>query len=176
MLSMPKDGTPYDMEPDDLIVVSTTVYGTKDSPRGWYKKLDGILLGPSASSAQPGFYVLTGQWTGGESYVKGLLLVHVDDLLWSGDEDCHKILTNVQGIYKFGFLEKKDFRYCGHRLRQDEKGIHVSRPDLIGRVRPIDCSGSPTPRPEERQGNRGGKGATQIRDWQPQLACASMST
>ncbi|CAE7237433.1 RE2 [Symbiodinium necroappetens] len=139
VLSMPKGGTPYDMEDGDLIVVSTTVYGTKDAPRGWYKKLDGTLVqqGLRRVPHAPGFYVLTGHRENGQPYVKGVLLIHVDDLLWSGDQDFQDIMLTVQGIYKFGSLEEKAFRYCGRQLRQDDRGIHVSCPELVGRVRPI---------------------------------------
>ena len=139
VLSMPKGGTPYDMEEGDLIVVSTTVYGTKDAPRGWYKKLDGTLVeqGLRRVPHEPGFYVLTGHKEDGKPYVKGVLLIHVDDLLWCGDQDFQDIMLAVQAIYKFGSLEEKVFRHCGRQLRQDDKGIHVSCPELMGRVRII---------------------------------------
>ena len=45
ILSMPKDSPPEGMEEDDLVIVSTTVYGTKDAPRGWFKNVDTTLRG-----------------------------------------------------------------------------------------------------------------------------------
>ncbi|CAE7415150.1 RE1 [Symbiodinium microadriaticum] len=139
ILSMPKDQAPYDMEPDDLIEVSTTVYGTKDAPRGWFKKLDNTLTekGLRRVPHEPGFYVLNGVRDDGSTCVRGLLLIHVDDLLWCGDSETQRILEEVQQIYKFGALDSANFKYCGRWLVQDEKGIHVSCPELISRVRPI---------------------------------------
>ena len=139
MLSMPKGGAPYDMEKDDLIVVSTTVYGTKDAPRGWFKNLDGTLVGHGLRRVpmEAGFYVLNGEREDGSTYVRGLLLIHVDDLLWSGDEQLDQIMAEVQRTYHFGSLEVEDFKYCGRRLQQTERGISVTCPELISRVRPI---------------------------------------
>ena len=132
-------GSPYDMEEDDLIVVSTTVYGTKDAPRGWFKNLDGTLVshGLRRVPMEAGFYVLNGQRDDGATYIRGLLLIHVDDLLWSGDELLDKIMADVQQTYHFGSLEVQDFKYCGRRLQQTSQGISVTCPDLISRVRPI---------------------------------------
>ena len=39
---------------DDLVIVSTTVYGTQDAPRGWYKNLDGTLLKKGLRRVRPG--------------------------------------------------------------------------------------------------------------------------
>ena len=177
VLSMPKGGTPYDMNEGDLIVVSTTVYGTKDAPRGWYKKLDGTLVEQGLRSKvphEPGFYVLTGHKDDGKPYVKGVLLIHVDDLLWCGDQDFQDIMLAVQAIYKFGTLEEKVFRYCGRQLRQDDKGIHVSCPELMGRVRPIALEAREK-RTKSDQGHNGRERTASFDYRKSFLACASLS-
>ena len=139
VLSMPKGAAPYDMEEEDLVLVSTTVYGTKDAPRGWFKKLDGSLQRKQLRRVpmEPGFYVLNGEHQDGTVYVRGLLLIHVDDILWTGDEHMEQIMKEIQAEYKFGSLDSGTFKYCGRIIAQSEAGISVTCPDLITRVRPI---------------------------------------
>ena len=139
ILSMPKGAPPEGMEEDDLVIVSTTVYGTKDAPRGWFKNLDTTLRGYQLRRVplEPGFYVLNGHTEDHGDYVKGLLLVHVDDLLWVGDSDMEAVMQKVQQQYRFGSTDEASFKFCGRWLKQDAKGIEVSCPDLITRVRPV---------------------------------------
>ena len=102
ILSMPKDSPPEGMEEDDLVIVSTTVYGTKDAPRGWFKNVDTTLRGHQLRRLplEPGLYVLNGHDQDCGNYVKGLLLVHVDDLLWVGDGDMEDVMKSVQQEYR----------------------------------------------------------------------------
>eukprot|EP00439_Symbiodinium_sp_Y106_P068391 s2336_g11.t1 len=139
ILSMPKGAPPEGMREDDLVMVSTTVYGTKDAPRGWFKKLDTTLHQNHLRRVplEPGFYVMNGDEGASGNKVKGMLLVHVDDLLWVGDSDMEAAMARVQKEYKFGSLDQTNFKFCGRWLKQGPDGIEVSCPDLIGRVRPI---------------------------------------
>ncbi|CAE7591026.1 RE1 [Symbiodinium sp. CCMP2592] len=136
VLSMPKGQPPEGMQEDDLVIVSTTVYGTKDAPRGWFKKLDTTLQQNKLRRVhlEPGFYVMNSD-DGKE--VKGLLLVHVDDLLWVGDSDMNAAMERIQQEYRFGSLDESHFKFCGRWLKQGPDGVEVTCPDLISRVRPI---------------------------------------
>lgn len=78
VLKMPK-GLP-EVDSDDFFVVSITVYGTKDGPRGWFKNLYstvvsvGLRLVPHEQSA---FFL--NDKNGG---IAGLAIVHVDDIFY----------------------------------------------------------------------------------------------
>jgi hypothetical protein len=78
VLKMPK-GLP-EVDSDDFFVVSITVYGTKDGPRGWFKNLYstvvsvGLRLVPHEQSA---FFL--NDKSGG---IAGLAIVHVDDIFY----------------------------------------------------------------------------------------------
>ena len=63
ILSLPKDGVPG-VPPNMYYIVSSTVYGTKDAPRGWWKNLDGTLKkkGFHPVPYEPGAYTLL-VWT-----------------------------------------------------------------------------------------------------------------
>ncbi|CAE7367988.1 RE1 [Symbiodinium necroappetens] len=139
VLSMPKGSPPEDMAEDDLVIVSTTVYGTKDAPRGWFKNLDTTLRNNQLRRVpkEPGFYVMNGTDSSGGTFIKGLLLVHVDDLLWVGDDDMEAAMLRIQEQYRFGSLDQQSFKFCGRWLEQGPHGIRVTCPELISRVRPV---------------------------------------
>ena len=46
-------------------------------------------------------------------------------------------MEKVCAHYRFGKIEKNSFKYCGREIRKDEKGIHVTCPHLIDRVKPV---------------------------------------
>ncbi|OLP82755.1 Ribosomal RNA large subunit methyltransferase J [Symbiodinium microadriaticum] len=131
ILSMPKDSPPEGMEEDDLVIVSTTVYGTKDAPRGWFKNVDTTLRGHQLRRLplEPGLYVLNGHDQDCGNYVKGLLLVHVDDLLWVGDGDMEDVMKSVQQEYRE--LSRPDF--TGQDLVEAKKTGEVRGQDQTPR-------------------------------------------
>ncbi|CAE7337929.1 unnamed protein product [Symbiodinium sp. KB8] len=139
VLSMPEGSLPEGTSEDDLVIVSTTVYGAKDAPRGCFKNLGAILRHNNLCRVpmEPGFYVMNGTDNNGDTYIKGLLLVHVGNLLWVGDEDMEAAMGRVQQEYRFGSLHQQNFKLCGSWLKQGSQEIEVSCPDLISRVRPV---------------------------------------
>lgn len=46
-------------------------------------------------------------------------------------------MDEVVKHYKFGKIEKNEFKYCGRQVLKDDKGIHVTCPNLIDRVKNI---------------------------------------
>ena len=175
VLSMPKNAAPYDMDEEDLVLVSTTVYETKDAPRGWFKKLDGSLQKKQLRRVpmEPGFYGLNGQGGDGSTCVRGLLLVHVDDILWTGDQHMEQIMKEIQDEYKFGSLDSGTFKYCGRFFAQSKNGISVTCPDLITRVRPIQLDrGSAPPLPTRPNGANCGQSPARSIGW---FGCAALT-
>ena len=86
ILSQPKGGIPG--QPSDLLYrVSSTVYGTKDAPRGPipFENASYSLIAKDGS-------------------LSGLVAVHVHDLIWTGGEDIEKVMKKVCDMYKFGKL------------------------------------------------------------------------
>ena len=69
--------------------------------------------------------------------VAGMAIVHVDDILWTGGPLMEAKMKEVVAKFKFGKIEKNNFKYCGRQVVKDEKGIHVTCPNLIDRVKPI---------------------------------------
>ena len=63
--------------------------------------------------------------------------IHVDDLPWVGGGKMQAIVEGVQQTKRLGSLDTKEFKYCGRWIKQGNKGIEITCPELIGRVRPI---------------------------------------
>ena len=51
----------------------------------------------------------------------GLAIVHVDDLLWTRGKLIEEKMEEVCDIYKFGKIEKDEFRYCGRDVKKDKE-------------------------------------------------------
>ena len=134
VLAQPKSGIP-DVEPGMYFLVSSTVYGTKDAPRGWFKNLYQTMLqfGFRPMPHEAAACVLNGS----DGRLEGIAIVHVDDLLWTGGPVIEKTMESVCQHYRFGKIEKNHFKYCGREISKDEKGIHVTCPHLVDRVRPV---------------------------------------
>lgn len=64
-------------------MVSSTVHGTKDAPRGWFENLNGSLLEQALSPAPREAVAYCLSYPDGS--LAGLVVVHVDDLLWTGE-------------------------------------------------------------------------------------------
>ncbi len=134
ILSMPKEH-PEANAAEKLYKVSSTVYGTKDAPRGWFKNLNKSMLeiGFRAVPHEAAAYVLNHP----DGSLAGLAIVHVDGLLWTGGSYIESKMKAICEKYKFGKLEKNEFKYCGRNIVKDLNGIHVTCPNLTDRIRPI---------------------------------------
>ena len=133
ILKMPR-GLPEE-DGGDYYMVSTTVYGTKDGPRGWFKNLHTTVVGLGIRPVphEQAAYVLNDE----KENILGLAIVHVDDILWTGGPEMEAKMQEVVTKFNFGKVEKNNFKYCGRQIVKDGKGVHVTCPNLIDRVRPI---------------------------------------
>ena len=147
VLSQPKGGIPEQQE-GRYYMVSSTIYGTKDAPRGWFKNLHSTLVaeGFRAVPHEAAAYVLNDK----KGQIDGLVVVHVDDLLWTGGRSIEEKMKKICELYKFGKVEKNNFRYCGREVKKDETGIHITCPSLIDRVKPVSLT------TEQRKDKQGG--------------------
>ena len=138
VLALPKDGV-EGVEPGSLLVANKPVYGTRDAPRGFWKKLNKTVTthGLRAVPFEPGAYTLTDD----SGHLLGMMVSHVDDLLWSGGEAMSAVMEKVQADLKFGSLDEGDFTYCGRKIAQESEGIRVTCPNTAAKVRAIAITG-----------------------------------
>ena len=134
VLSMPKGGIPG-IDKDMFYLVSTTVYGTKDAPRGWFKTLDSSMKSEDfkAIPYEQAAYVLHEP----DGSLAGLVVSHVDDLMWTGGSFIEEKMQKIIDKYKFGKVEQNSFRYCGRDVVRTDSEITVTCGSLIDRVRPV---------------------------------------
>ena len=137
VMALPADGIPG-VKPGSLLVARKPVYGTKDAPRGFWRSLHKTMLKFAFRSIphENAAYVMLKD----DGSIDGLVISHVDDLIWCGGEKTQKAMQQVQQELKFGKLEDTCFKFCGRSITQDEKGIHVTCPHGLERTRPIAVS------------------------------------
>ena len=138
ILSPPPGGLPG-VEPGSLLVARKPVYGTRDAPRGFWRRLHRVCLeqGLEAIPLEHACYVLKK-----EGRVAGVLISHVDDILWAGEQQMQDIAARLRNEFKFGTLDDdKLIEYCGRQIFQDVDGIRVSCPNPAAKVRPIHLDG-----------------------------------
>ena len=82
---------------------------------------------------EPGAYTLLEE----EGVLAGLVITHVDDLLWSGGQLIEERMKEICDHYKFGKIKCDSSRYCGRNITRDTDKIYVKCDNLIDRVRPI---------------------------------------
>jgi hypothetical protein len=136
VLSVPKnEGIPGVETEGMYYLVSSTAYDTKDAPRGWLKNLDGTVKKETFKplAHEPAAYVLHHE----DGSLAGLMVVHVDDLLWTGGPYIEEKMKVIQEKYNFGKVSVNKFTYCGRDVVKDSAGVHISCPSLMDRVRPI---------------------------------------
>lgn len=108
-----------------LAKVRKGVFGLADSPRRWYLRLHKSVtrLGwvrSNVDAAQWFFYDKAGS-------LQGMMVSHVDDLLFAGTSVAKQTLDALGQELGFGSLDTGCFNYCGKQVKQlDDGSIEVS--------------------------------------------------
>ena len=153
VLKMPRD-VPDENALDYFVVTSmVSVYGTKDAPRGWFKNLNDTTLkmGLRQVPHEAAAYTLT--LTAADGSVEGLLVVHVDDLMWTGGPMMESKMKQTCEAYKFGKIEMKFIPLLGPRSEEGCKSVTVTCPNLIDRVKPVYVSAEDKTNKDRRVGD-----------------------
>lgn len=82
---------------------------------------------------EPASYSLTDS----QGRLSGIVIVHVDDLMWTGGSHIEEVMGKICQRFNFGKIEKDSFRYCGRDIHRGPDGIRITCSSLIDRVRPI---------------------------------------
>lgn len=136
VLKPPEDGVPdEDVPPGSLLLCKKSVYGTKDAPRGFWKQLhdDILACGLQEVPQEPCAYYLPGE----RGQICGLMGTHVDDLLWCGNDEMDAAMDQLQKKYNFRLTTSDEFKFCGRIIKQNEKGIYVTCPAVLDRVKNV---------------------------------------
>ena len=129
----PNAGPMIPLKPGQLARVRKAVFGLADAPREWWLKL-------SRSLAESNWHrmILDGAawllWAEDVDFskpcmskLKGMIVAHVDDLLFIGDADAVESFDHIGTVLGFGSREEQNFVWCGKRIRRaDDKTIRLS--------------------------------------------------
>lgn len=112
------------------------VYGLSDASLNWYNRVSNVLLklGATISKLDRAIFL----WHK-DSKLIGIMAIHVDDFLWSGNESFKNIV--VEGLRKEFNVGKEEcgmFKYLGLNLCQNELGnIRFNQNDYINSISKI---------------------------------------
>lgn len=121
--------------PGKLWKLKKAVYGLGDASRTWYFSVRKTLknLGCSQSKLDPSlFFAQNG------SNLEGVIVIHVDDFLWSGTTDFKlRIIDGICKKFDVGKEEHGIFRYIGLEIQHDNDGILLDQKTYVADVSPI---------------------------------------
>ena len=113
------------LAPETLTRVRKACYGLVDAPLEWYRSISEFFhaQGLRRCWSDPCCWTYVSQ---GE--LQGLISGHVDDFVFSGNEDhagWQSILTAIQKQYKWSDWEKDSFVQCGVRVERSQDGTYA---------------------------------------------------
>jgi len=115
--------------PNEIWKLKRCLYGLNDAPREWYNKLSERLtaLGGQVSLYDKALFM----WHKDEQLI-GVMTTHVDDLIYSGTEEWNStVVGKVCQEFKISKTAKKNFRYIGLEIEQNQSDIFVDQQHYI---------------------------------------------
>ena len=113
------------------------VYGLQDASRFWFFRVQEelIRLGCKSSKYDPTLYTYY------EGELKGILITHVDDFLWSGSvEFFNNVIRQLKQTFKISSEKSNSFKYLGTEITKTEDGIYVSQESYLEKLEEIPLS------------------------------------
>ena len=103
-----------------LIEVRKRVFGQSDAPRWWYVRFAGpcVKHGWTKSSWEPAMFLFIKP----NGVLGGILLVHVDDVMFGGDKEATAALLALGEELGFGTLVWNEFDWCGKHYQRLPNG------------------------------------------------------
>ena len=119
-----KNSPPLPLQPGQLCRVLKGIFGLADAPREWWLRLSRCLQdhGWQRTLVDGAMWCLWGEpdeaaKLKGIRPLEGLIVAHVDDLLFTGSPAAEISLNKVGSELGFGSQDVNDFTWCGKRIR-----------------------------------------------------------
>ena len=104
----------------NLWLLKKCAYGLADAPRRWYLRIREALAELEATASQYDNGVFMFIQSG---ILQGMAILHVDDILWAGNQDYMKpIVTKIKSIFEISHESEDNFTYVGLHTVQDSDG------------------------------------------------------
>ena len=119
--------------PKALWLLHKAAYGLSDAPRRFYMALKDAFLDSGLKRSVQDFAVFFALDDNGCTI--GLLVSHVDDILFSGSQDFHdKIMSKFLQKFRLGSLKRNLFDYCGATIEVSRGLITMSHEHYAKRI------------------------------------------
>ena len=130
---------PPEMCPGHLLwKLKRPLYGLKDAPREWYKRLkeEIVKLGGKLSVYDSALYL----WHSSEN-LTGVLISHVDDMMYGGtDAWIELVIGGILKAFEISKMDESVFNYIGIDVHQTESEIFIDQNGYIDSIIPIPIS------------------------------------
>ncbi len=100
----------------DYLIVKRPIYGMKDSGRLFWKRLREETI---KANWKENFVFKALYQIRINGKLAGLLITHVDDLLWACVPEAEANIQSILQSFKVGRIDQDSFRYCGKEITQD---------------------------------------------------------
>ena len=128
---------PQEAHASGLWRLKKCIYGLVDGPRNWYIELRDTLVsqGMTVSTLDDSF--LFKKW--GDGDISGIMVLHVDDLMLSGEKDFREGLgKTLKNKFRLSNDVKRTFVYTGLNIKQHGLAfISMSQAGYIDQIQPI---------------------------------------
>ena len=115
------------------------IYGLNDAPRSWFLKISGALI--SLRGVQSAYDNALFMWHDSCNNIIGILAMHVDDFVCSGNEYFEKdIISTLKKKFLVGTHEYGTFKYLGLNVIQSETGITLDQNLYTSTIQPIEIN------------------------------------
>ena len=126
----------YLRPPEDICEVTKVwklkrcIYGLKEVPRAWYKRVrrEMLKLGGSLSKYDNAIYL----WHSKTGELEGMLISHVDDFAFGGSEEWYaKVIRKIKLIFKISTSAQGTFKYVGINVVEKSDCIEIDQGTYI---------------------------------------------
>lgn len=136
-LRPPKEGL-EGVHQNDLLEMRKGVYGLRNAPRLWRRRLREVLLElgfVEMRMMQCVFMYWASDHQGNRKQLMGVLAVHVDDLIICGSVVFESVLARLKEKLTFGKWYVREFDYLGRHVKQlSNFFIELSQPDYPDKI------------------------------------------
>ncbi len=133
----PKEGLPGIRE-GQVLRLNKGAYGLANAPRLWWRRIRSILesVGMTELKLLPCTFA---KWhrdkNGNKIKLSGILALHVDDLLITGDSHFEHTINQLKQMVSFGKWFNKEFDYTGRHIKQlDDFSVEISQPAYAAKI------------------------------------------
>ena len=138
-----KTSPPIPLAPGQLAVVRKGIFGLADAPRQWWLRLSRSVKEHhwEQTLIDGAMWLFWLPADGSSTAVRklgGIMVAHVDDLLFCGGPEAQASFDAIGAELGFGSKEVDDFVWCGKRIRRAKDGtVRLSMQEYHKNIKPI---------------------------------------